>query len=122
MGLAKNMMGGGFSSGQLRALNGTVDDSVTAAGTAITDAFDLTADISIVDSCASGAGVQLYDGNIGDEQVVFNNTTTQCLVYPPVATSGINQVAVGSAVVLPSKTCGRYQKVSVTQIVAFHSA
>jgi len=122
MGLAKNQMGGGFSAGQLRALHGSVDSSVTAAGTVITDAFDLTADLSIVDSCASGAGVQLYDGIIGDSQEVFNNTVTQCLVYPPIATSGINQIPVGSGMILPAKTSCWFRKVSTTQIVAYMSA
>ena len=99
-----------------------VDTSVSAAGTVIGDATDLTADVSVLDSVASGAGVQLYDMEIGDSQEVYNDTTTECLVYPPIATSGINQIPVGSAMVLPGKTSCVYRKLTVTQIVAYLSA
>lgn len=122
MAQASNVMKGGFSAAQAKALNGNIDTSVSAAGTVITDATDLTADTSIIDSCASGAGVQLRDMEIGDSQEVFNNTTTQCLVYPPIATSSINQIAAGSAMILPAKTSCIYRKLSATQVVAYLSA
>ena len=99
-----------------------VDTSVSAAGTSISDATDLTADVSVLDSVASGAGVQLFDMEIGDSQEVYNDTTTECLVYPPISTSGINQIAVGSAMVLPAKTSCEFRKLTVTLVVAYMSA
>ena len=59
MGLAMNVMKGGFSAGQAKSLNGAIATALTAAGTVITDAFDLVADINVIGTCASGAGVQL---------------------------------------------------------------
>ena len=122
MALASDVMKGGFSAGQAQALNGSVDSSVSAAGTTISDATGLTASISLLDSVASGAGVQLNNMEIGDSQEVFNNTATECLVYPPIATSGINQIAVGVAMVLAGQTSCIFRKLSATQIVAYLSA
>jgi len=114
MALSKNM-------GVNHAPKTFIDDSVSAAGTSISDATALPADISLLDSVASGAGVQLYDSENGDSQEVFNNTTTECLVYPPISTSSINQIAAGSAMVLPSKTSCVFRKMTATQVVAYMS-
>ena len=56
MAMAKEMMLGGLSWGQAKAINGQVNSSVTAAGTTITDATDLNASINVVTTAAASSG------------------------------------------------------------------
>lgn len=120
--LAKDISAGGTSPGSAQAINGRVATGLTAAGTTITDALDLTATINVLSTVASGAGVQLYSMQIGDAMEVYNGGANQCLVYPDSSTVSINQLAVGASMVLPINTGCKYRKVSATQIVAYLSA
>ena len=124
MPLAVNIMNGAhMSAGTAQALNGnTVNSGVTAAGTTITTATDLTADVCVITSGAVGTGVQLYQGMPGDEQTVYNGTTTAKLVYPSSTLVAINQLAVGVAMVLAPYTAASLKTVTTTQIVGFLSA
>jgi len=122
MALAKNIMQGGFSAGQARAINGSIGTAVSAAGTVITDATDLTNDVNYVSTVASGSGVQLFAAEVGDSQVVYNGGANTLKVYPDVSTAQINQITAGSAHSLPTNTSALYVKVSTTRWVAFQSA
>ena len=122
MALAQNIMAGGFSSGQAKAINGRIASTVSAAGTVITDATDLLADISKVSTVASGAGVQLANGEIGDSQIVYNAGANTLKVYPDTSTNAINQIAAGGAHSLATNTACVYYKLSTTQWVAMVSA
>ena len=120
--LARDITRGGTSAMSAQAMNGAVATGLTAAGTVITDALDLNATINTISTCASGAGVQLYSMQVGDEMEVYNGGANACKVYPDSATVAINQLGVGSAISLPVNTGCKFRKVSSTQIVAFLSA
>ena len=122
MALAANVMKGGLSAGQAQAVNGnSVNGAVTAAGTTQGTATAITADAAVVTTATTGQGVILYNGVIGDEQEVFNNTAVDIRVYPP--TGGkVNQVATNSGFVLPPYTSVRVKKMSSTQWVGYLSA
>lgn len=121
MPLSMNIMGGGFSAGQARAIGGTVNQSVAAAGTTQATATDVTGDNLTVTSGGSGTGIQLYAGNAGDSQLVYNAQLVAVNVYPANG-SKINQIAANSAHVLGAQTAAWYITVSSTQTVAFVSA
>lgn len=122
MALAKNVMQGGFSAGQAKAANGnSIGPTLTAAGTTISDALQLTADVCVVTTATASQGVKLFNGEIGDDQWVYNATTATIYVYPPSALISINQLAVGSGFLLPSYTgavCKRFTSTKMTAILS----
>lgn len=120
--LARDITRAGTSAMSAQGMNGAVATALTAAGSSITDALDLNATINVISTCASGAGVQLYSMQVGDEMEVYNGGANQCLVYPDAATVAINQLSVGTAMVLAVNTGCKFRKVSSTQIIAFLSA
>ena len=99
-----------------------VATTVTSAGSTLATATDLTADLNVLSTVTTGQGVSLNDMEIGDSQEVYNNTVTECLVYPPTTSYAINQIAAGSAHVLPGYTSCVYRKVSTARIVAYQSS
>lgn len=115
MALAREMMGGGLSAGQAKAINGGQNLTVSAAGSTIADATALKAGHNVITTCASGAGVTLPSGEIGDEVFVWNGTGTNALaVYPDVSGNTINQLAAGVATLLSPNTGCIYKKASST--------
>ena len=122
MPLAKDLVQVGFSPGQASGANGQVAPSVSAAGTVITDATDLTASINYVTTVAASSGVQLYFGQVGDDMWVFNSGANTLRVYPPSTSHGINQIAAGTAHLLATETGCLYKLVSTTQVVGLLSA
>ncbi len=122
MGISANVMRGGYSAGQAKSLNGAIATGLTAAGTTITTALDLAADINAIGTCASGAGVQLPICEVGDYLVVYNGGANACNVYPDASTSQINQITVGTAHVLGVSTSCMYFRISTTRWLANMSA
>ena len=122
MALARNIMGGGFSAGQAKATNGRIASAVSAAGTTITTATDLVADVNFVSTVGSSAGVQLAFGELGDSQIVHNSGANPLSVYPPSSSHQINQIAAGGAHLLAIDTTCTYYIVSTTQIIGLLSA
>ena len=122
MALVVDMMRGGTSAGQARAINGAVAPSVSAAGTVIGDATDLRATTNFVTTVGANSGVQLPSMIIGDSCVVYNSGANSLKVYPDASTVAINQLSVAAAVSLPIETGMLFYKVASTQIVAFLSA
>lgn len=122
MPLAKEMMQGGTSAMQARALNGGTSATVTAAGTTITDAFDLTASLNIITTAASGSGVQLYNGEIGDSQEIMNLGANTVVVYPDTSSNRINQLTAGAGFNLAPNTTVIVKKYTTTRWAAFLSA
>jgi len=80
MALAKDIMGGGFSAGQAKALGGNYA-AITAVGSAQTDAATLSASNCVVAS-ADGTKGAILNGDVGDEVWVFNNSGSTLKVYP----------------------------------------
>ena len=122
MGLAANIVRSGFSGGQAKGLNGAIASAITAAGTVITDAFDLVADVNAIATCASGAGVQLPSCELGDSLIVYNGGANQCKVYPDSSSAQINQITAGSAMTLPVNTSALYTRITTTRWLAVLSA
>ena len=116
--LARDIMGGGTSAGQAKAMNGRVAPSLTAAGTVLSDALALNATVNRITTCASGAGVRLFNGELGDELEVYNDGASQCIVYPHSSSGTINQLSAGSGVILPIDTCCKFRRVTTTVWIA----
>jgi len=75
----------GFSAGQAKHIGGTVQGSLTAAGTTQGTAFSQSADVMQFTTVGSGTGVILNPMNAGDSAVIQNDTATNALlIYPPV--------------------------------------
>lgn len=97
---------------------GTVGATVSAAGTTITDATDLTATFNNLSTVASGTGVQLFDDDIGRSIVVRNSGNFQAQVYPPSASATINGASAGAAFPLNAASTATFTKVSSTAWIA----
>ena len=122
MALASNIMRGGYSAGMAKAINGAIATGLTAAGTTITDALDLTADTNVIGTCASGAGVQVAAAEVGDSQEIYNGGANACKVYPDSATVQFNSLGVGNSFSLGTNTMAYCRKVSSTRWVVNLSA
>lgn len=120
--LARDIAAGGTSAGSAQAINGRVATGLTATGTTISDALDLNATVNVFSTVASGTGAQLYSMQVGDQMEVYNGGANALLVYPDQTTVAINQLSVGTGMILPINTGCKYRKVSSTQIVAYLSA
>jgi len=105
-----------------QSIQGDANTAITAAGTAITTATDLTNAFNIVTTATTGQGVQLDTGVVGDSQVVYNATGVDIKVYPSSSTAKINQIAVGGAQTLAPYTSCAYWVVSSTQHLGILSA
>ena len=122
MALAKEIMQGGFSAGSARAVNGGVTSAITAAGTTIADATDLTTSQNIITTAAASTGVQLLDGEIGDSQEILNLGANAVTVYPPTTSARINQLTAGSGFSLAPNTSVWCRKWTSTRWTAYLSA
>ena len=100
MPLAKNMTGA-FPPAQARALGGTQNLSVTAAGTTQATAVAMVADMNRI--TAGTGGARLYAGDTGDSQLVYNATASAVTIYPPTG-AAINQLATNSGFLLGPNT------------------
>lgn len=92
MGSVQGMMGGGIPA--LAAINihvGNVAVGLTAAGSAATDALQLTADTNVVTTTASGTGVKVPGVEVGSTVVIINGGANALLVYPPTGGQMNNQ-------------------------------
>lgn len=123
MALAKNLMGLGFSALQASGdFIAAVATAISAAGTTQATATALTADCHLVSTAAANSGVIVYNGVIGDSQVVFNdNTGNTFFVYPPVG-SRVNNLSTNSGVLLAPNTAAIFVKVTSTRWLAILSA
>jgi len=111
----ENVIGGGANAG-------LTETGISAAGTAQATATQLKAEHSEVTTVASGAGVILSSlFATGQEQTVFNATSTALKVYPP---SGfqINSLVVNSAITLAPQTGVMFKCISTSRIFGVLSA
>jgi hypothetical protein len=122
MAIALDIMRGGFSSGAARAIGGQVQSSVTAAGTAISDAADLTASINVVTTAAASSGVQLPNVQIGDSVEILNLGANAVTVYPDTTSNQINALSAGSGFLLATNTAVVLRKFTSTRWAGFLSA
>lgn len=122
MARAANIMQGGFSAGSAKSINGAIATGLTAAGTTLATALDLTADTNVISTCASGAGVQLPATEIGDSVEVYNGGANSCTVYPDASANQINALTAGSGFLLATNTACFCRKITSTRWIAFLSA
>ena len=95
--------------------------SISAAGTTQATATLLINGINWVTTVASGAGVRLFDANVGTSQTVYNAGANPLSVYP-VTSAQINGLAVNAAHVLAVGTSCTYWVLSSVQVIAMPQA
>ena len=122
MATAIDIMKGGFSAGSAKAINGQVKNTISAAGTLISDATDLTASINIVTTAAASSGVQLPSAEIGDEVEVLNLGANAVTVYPDSSSNRINALSAGSGFLLATNTAVRCRKFTSSRWAGYLSA
>ena len=120
--LARDIVQAGLSGGTATALQGSVKSSISAAGTVITDATDLTASFNMLGTVANGAGVQIPQLTANESIFIYNGGANPCLVYPGASTVAINQLSAGTGMVLARFTAVQIYGISSTQVAAFLSA
>ena len=122
MALASNIMKGGWSAGNAKAVNGSIATGLTAAGTTITTALDLTADTNVIATCGSGAGVQVFSAEIGDSQEIYNGGANACKVYPDTTSVQFNALGNGNAFLLATNTMCYCRRITSTRWIVNLSA
>lgn len=122
MATAVDIMRGGLSAGTAKAINGQVQSAVTAAGSTITTATNLTASINVVTTAAASTGVQLQHCEVGDEVEILNLGANAVTVYPDTASNRINQLSAGSGFLLATNTAVRLRKYTTLRWIGYLSA
>lgn len=122
MALASNMLRGGFSANGAKAINGSVATGLTATGTTLATALALKADINVIGTCASGAGVSLPSCEIADSIEVYNGGANACTVYPDSSTSQFNALVAGNGFLLATNTACICTKISASRWIVVLSA
>jgi len=103
MSLAARMVTAGLSAIQAQAVQGTVANSLTAAGSTQATALLLGADINNVTTVAASTGVIAPAMNPGDDIIVRNGGANALLLYPPVGAS-INGLGVNAGYSIATAT------------------
>lgn len=121
MASALDIVKGGFSGGQAKAIQGQVGPDLTAAGTTQGTAAAIVASVTIVTTAAESSGVILPDSEIGDEYEILNLGANPVAVYPP---SGARVNALGTNVgfLLAPNTAVKVKKFTTTRWMGFLSA
>lgn len=122
MALALDIMKGGHSAFSARAINGQVQSAVSAAGTVITDATDLTASVNVVTTAAASSGVQLPSAEVSDSVEILNLGANAVTVYPDSASNQINALSAGSGFLLATNTAVILKKFTSSRWIGFLSA
>ena len=84
MPLATDIMGGGLSAGQAKAINGNTNFSLSAAGTTQATATALTATNNYISTVAGSSGVRLPNASHRDSIRIYNAGANPLTIYPPV--------------------------------------
>jgi len=122
MATALDIMKGGVSAGMAKAINGQVKNSISAAGTTISDATDLSASINVVETVAASSGVQMQNAEIGDEVEILNLGANALTVYPPTTSAQINALTAGAGFLLATNTAVKLRKFTSTRWAGYLSA
>lgn len=123
MAFAKNVMGAGIPAQAAQSDNiCAVATALTAAGTTQGTALLIQADANFVSTVASGSGVVLYNGVIGDNCYIYNDAGANSLtVYPPV-NGKINGLATNAGFLLAANSAVFVAKITATRWFALLSA
>ena len=97
MALAKEVMGGGMSSGMAAAIGGNINSALASAGSTVADATPVTTSSAIVTGADGTKGIILSNqAERRDSQLIVNNSASSLNVYPPT----------GAAIVVPGTGLG----------------
>lgn len=123
MAYAKNQMGLGVAAAEASGdFIAQVATGLAAAGTTQGTALLVSADANLVSTVGANSGVIIFNGQIGDSVIVFNDGGANALtVYPPVS-SKINNLATNSGITLAINTSVLLAKVASTRWIAILSA
>lgn len=95
-----------------------VATGLTATGTTITDALQLTAPVNNVTTAAASTGVKLPQSlDVGSVVAVKNLGANAVLVYPALGTQAINALANGAGFSIASGGSAEFYVVSATKLV-----
>ena len=122
MARAVNIMRGGWSAGNAKAVNGAIATALTAAGTSRTDALALTADTNVIGTAASGSGVSLPATELGDSVEIYNGGANAVTVYPDGSGVQINGLTAGNGFLLATNTMCYARRVTSTRWIVNLSA
>ena len=122
MALARNIMRGGWSAGNAKAVNGAVATGLTGAGTTLGTALALQADTNVFATVGSGSGASLPSGEIGDSCEIYNGGANSATVYPDAAANQINGLVAGNGFLLATNTMCYARRVSTTRWIVNLSA
>lgn len=114
MALALDIMKGGVPAVTAKAIQGQVAPTVTAAGTTISDAFDLVASINVITTASAGQGVQLPSAEVADEIDICNISGANVVVYPD-GGSRVNGLPANQGFVLANNTSVKLKKFTSTR-------
>jgi hypothetical protein len=121
MATARDIVVGGFSPGQAKAIGGQVNSSVSAAGTTQTDATALVSSVNVITTAAAGSGVRLPSVEIGDEFDILNLGANGVVIYPATG-ERINALATNIGFTLGTNTSCKIKKFTSTRNTAILSA
>lgn len=121
MATVDDIMLGGTSAGQAKAIGGQVNLTVSAAGTTQGTATTLTASNSYISTAAANSGVILNSDEISSEFDIFNGGANAVKIYPPTG-GNINQLSANTATTLPQYSAVKIKRWSSTQWIANLSA
>ena len=122
MALARNIMQGGWSAGNAKAVNGSVVTGLTATGTTLATALALKADSNVIGTAAASTGVSLPSAEIGDSVEVYNGGANAVTVYPDTASVQINSLTAGNGFLLGTNTMCYARRVTSTRWIVNLSA
>lgn len=117
MALAKDIMGGGFSAGQAKALQGNFQ-TVAAAGTSQATGAAIRASNVTVTSASGTNAVVLPNADIGDSILLYSSAATNALLVFPPSGGNINAAAANASFSAAAQTPYYFTKVSATQWLA----
>lgn len=116
MAYAKNQMGLGVAAAEAAGdFIAQVLTGVSAAGTTQATATAVVNDFTAVSTVAAGSGVIIYNGQIGDSCIVFNDGGASALtVYPPVG-SKFNNLTTNGGILVPINSSALFVKFTATR-------
>ena len=115
-----HMLAAGMPPGLALAVTGNVVTGISAAGTTVADATELSGDYNVVSTVAANAGVVLPDTNVsaGDTIEVLNTGANPLTVYAP-STGSINGHTADVGVILMPKAVARFRYTSAVNVTCF---
>lgn len=99
-------------------VHGDVAATLSAAGTTISDATEVTAAHSYVTTVAAGAGVKLSAVEASKPWSVANAGANALLLYPPTSSYSFNGATAGAAITVPVNGCAMGWFINATKINA----